>query len=66
MEQAASSYDPILLGMDIGSTTAKIVVVDRGKIVWQKYERHFSQVRKKAVELVTEAAPFLEGRRFCA
>ena len=66
MEQAASSYDPILLGMDIGSTTAKIVVVDRGKIVWQKYERHFSQVRKKAVELVTEAAPFLEVRRFCA
>ncbi|MFA7461836.1 MAG: BadF/BadG/BcrA/BcrD ATPase family protein, partial [Anaerovoracaceae bacterium] len=66
LEQAASSYDPILLGMDIGSTTAKIVVVDRGKIVWQKYERHFSQVRKKAVELVTEAAPFLEGRRFCA
>ncbi len=66
MESAASSYDSILVGMDIGSTTAKIVVIDQGKIVWQKYERHFSQVRKKAVELVTEAAPFLEGRRFCA
>lgn len=66
LSQAASVYDAILVGMDIGSTTAKIVVIDQGKIVWQKYERHFSQVRKKAVELVTEAAPFLEGRRFCA
>lgn len=66
MEKAASPYDSILVGMDIGSTTAKIVVIDQGKIVWQKYERHFSQVRKKAVELVMEAAPFLEGRRFCA
>ena len=52
--------------MDIGSTTAKIVILERGQIVWKKYERHFSQVRQKAVDLVKEAAPFLEGRSFCA
>jgi predicted CoA-substrate-specific enzyme activase len=64
--EVAGSDDSLLLGMDIGSTTAKIVVLDKGVIVWQKYERHFSQVRQKAVDLIKEAAPFLEGRRFCA
>lgn len=66
LKQVSSAQGDVLLGMDIGSTTAKIVVIDRGEIVWQKYERHFSQVRKKALELVKEAAPLLQGRRFCA
>src|SRR5665648_45786 len=66
LKEASLEDDSILLGMDIGSTTAKIVVLDKGVIVWQKYERHFSQVRQKAVDLIKEAAPFLEGRRFCA
>lgn len=66
LKESSGNDGSILLGMDIGSTTAKIVVVDNGNIVWQKYERHFSQVRQKAVELVKEAAPFLEGRSFYA
>lgn len=66
LTQEASAYSDILLGMDIGSTTAKVVIIDQGEIVWQKYERHFSQVRNKALEMVTEAAPLLQGRRFYA
>lgn len=66
LKEASGQKESLLLGMDIGSTTAKIVVLDNGTIVWQKYERHFSQVRQKAVALVKEAAPFLEGRSFCA
>ncbi len=64
--EVSSGDDSLLLGMDIGSTTAKVVVLDKGVIVWQKYERHFSQVRQKAVDLIKEAAPFLKGRLFCA
>ena len=44
------------LGIDIGSTTAKLVVVRDGKIIYKKYERHFSYVRQKAYEMLTDAA----------
>lgn len=55
------------IGIDVGSTTAKIVVVDNGKIVHERYERHFSQVREKLLELFKNAYPFIRSRRFgCA
>ena len=43
------------VGIDIGSTTVKIVVVRDGEIIHKHYERHFSKVREKAVELVRNA-----------
>ncbi len=53
------------MGIDIGSTTAKIVVLnEKGERVYERYERHFSFVRQKALELVKDAAPLLEGRPF--
>ena len=57
-----SNENYIKLGIDIGSTTAKIVVIDGDRLLFEKYERHFSLVRAKTLELVKEAAPFLEGR----
>ncbi len=44
----------LLLGIDIGSTTAKVVLRRGEEILFQKYERHFSQVREKTLELVSE------------
>ena len=32
------------VGIDIGSTTVKIVVVRDGEIIHKHYERHFSKV----------------------
>lgn len=43
-----------LIGIDIGSTTAKIVVLKNGELVWSKYERHMSQVRQKTFEMLCE------------
>ncbi len=40
------------IGIDIGSTTAKIVVFCDGRLVYSCYERHFSQVRPKTLELL--------------
>jgi len=40
------------LGIDVGSTTAKIVVIKNGKIVHQRYERHYSEIRGKVLELL--------------
>ena len=56
----------LTLGIDIGSTTAKIVVVEKGTILFEKYQRHFSQVRQKTLELLDEAAPYVGDRAFTA
>ena len=41
-----------LLGIDIGSTTAKAVLLQDDSILYQCYERHFSQVRNKTLEIL--------------
>ena len=52
------------VGIDIGSTTAKLVVAENGKVLYRTYERHFSQVRQKTVELLEGAKELLEGKHF--
>ena len=54
------------LGIDIGSTTAKAVLVEDGRILYEKYQRHFSQVRQKTLELLGEAAAVAGDRPFTA
>lgn len=50
-----------LVGIDIGSTTAKVVVVKDGDIVYSRYERHLSQVRAKTLELLRAAGDAIKG-----
>ena len=39
------------LGIDVGSTTVKTVIADENnKIIYSKYERHFSRVRETVIE----------------
>ena len=51
----------VYLGIDIGSTTVKLVVASeeagtgKPEILYQKYERHFSKVREKACEMLRDA-----------
>ena len=52
------------LGIDIGSTTAKVVLVEGEKVLYDKYERHFSQVRQKTLEMLRVIEPQLRGREF--
>ena len=41
------------IGLDIGSTTIKSVVVDDNKtVIFRSYERHFSQITQKTAELL--------------
>ncbi len=35
-----------LMGIDVGSTTVKVTVVDDGEVLYRSYERHFAQVRE--------------------
>ena len=47
------------VGLDIGSTTVKAVVMDPAEnILFSKYTRHYSEVRECAARLVREVAAF--------
>ncbi len=50
------------IGIDIGSTTAKIVVFCDGELVYSCYERHFSQVRPKTLELLLRVRDLVGDR----
>ena len=56
----------LALGIDIGSTTAKVVLTENGRVLYEKYERHLSQVRQKTLELLQEMQDLLAGRSFYA
>lgn len=44
------------LGLDVGSTTVKLIVIDHNdKILYSRYERHFSDIRNTLVNLISEA-----------
>ena len=38
------------LGIDVGSTTVKTVILDGGEFIYNKYERHYSKVRETVAE----------------
>lgn len=43
------------IGLDVGSTTVKIVVIDeKGNAVHKKYQRHYSDIKKTIAEVLTE------------
>ncbi len=51
------------IGIDIGSTTVKTVVLDQGgTLLFRSYERHYSRVRDKAAEQLRSAADVLRGQ----
>ena len=51
------------IGIDIGSTTVKVVVLDEANtLLFRSYQRHFSKVREKACEILTSIAPQFSGQ----
>ncbi len=45
----------LLLGIDIGSTTAKLALLDpSGEVVYSKYQRHLSKVRATTLSMLSE------------
>ena len=47
-------YEKLYIGMDVGSTTVKAVVIDpvTDEIVWQDYQRHDTKQPEKTLELL--------------
>ncbi len=53
MESTRTHY---FLGLDIGSTTVKIVVLDeRGKILFHRYQRHYSDIKIAVKDILSQA-----------
>lgn len=40
------------LGIDIGSTTIKCVLLHEGEVIYQTYERHFSRIQEHIIKLL--------------
>ena len=52
------------IGIDIGSTTVKVVVLDeQNNLLFRSYERHFSKVREKACEILERIKDKLLGQQ---
>jgi len=52
-----------LIGMDVGSTTVKAVVVAEGtdEIVWRDYQRHDTKQPEKTIEFLRRFETEIEG-----
>ena len=50
------------IGLDIGSTTIKCVVLDGDNIVYRSYERHYSHIVSKAAEVLHRVESDVTGR----
>ena len=44
----------IKLGVDVGSTTIKLVAVEEKKVIYKKYERHHSKINETLVKMISE------------
>ena len=54
----------VALGIDIGSTTIKFALLKDGELVFNCYERHFSQVREKCIEILKSIKDIIGEDRF--
>ncbi|MBR6044081.1 MAG: 2-hydroxyacyl-CoA dehydratase [Ruminococcus sp.] len=52
------------LGVDVGSTTVKTVILDGDEIIYNKYERHFSKVRETVAEQLRTIGRLYPGASF--
>lgn len=49
------------VGLDVGSTTVKIIVLDENNnLVFKRYERHFSDIRSTIRKLLFESSSILK------
>ena len=58
--------ETLLAGLDIGSTTVKLVVIspETGKPVYSRYQRHNAEQAAQAAELLRDAHNALDGAEF--
>ena len=61
---AFSEHMPLLLGLDLGSTTAKLALLEGQTILYRRYERHRSKVRETTLSLLDDLKEQIGDRPF--
>ena len=52
---------PIRVGIDVGSTTVKVAILDdNDKILYGDYQRHRADIRSTIITVVNKALDFLD------
>ncbi|MFV0478958.1 MAG: acyl-CoA dehydratase activase-related protein [Anaerorhabdus sp.] len=52
----------VRVGLDVGSTTIKVIVLnEQDNIIYKSYERHKSRVREMALQKIEEIEPYLKN-----
>lgn len=52
------------IGLDVGSTTVKIAVIDdSGKFIFKNYQRHYSDIKKTLAEVLLGGLSDIEGEK---
>lgn len=60
---AETAPSPLKIGIDIGSTTVKVIILDEtNTILFRAYERHFSKVREKTAEILSRTTDIIANR----
>ena len=60
-ENANNTIVPVRMGIDIGSTTVKVAVLnDDDKLIYGDYQRHRADIRNTIITVVNKALDFLE------
>ena len=55
---------PYLVGIDVGSTTVKLVLTEQDKLIFHKYIRHFAKQRESIISLLEEVKPLIQDKPF--
>ncbi|MBS4539078.1 2-hydroxyacyl-CoA dehydratase [Clostridium sp. D2Q-11] len=57
-------YEILNVGLDIGSTTVKMIVIDsRFNILYKNYMRHFSDIKNTVISMFSDAQKVLDKKR---
>ena len=64
MEAQQAVKRDLSLGIDVGSTTTKLVLMDGNKIIYEKYKRHFSKVRETTLNMLEKVRDTLGNEEF--
>ncbi|MBE6540944.1 MAG: 2-hydroxyglutaryl-CoA dehydratase [Ruminococcaceae bacterium] len=63
-DKITKSAHTLSLGIDVGSTTAKLALVDAGKCIYSTYERHFARIRQTLSRMLSDAKKVIGEREF--
>ena len=62
-QKKCSAKIPLRVGIDVGSTTVKIVVLDENdKMLYGDYERHRADIRSTIISVVTKALDYVQNQ----